>query len=190
EDTRRHGPLSVMNPVAAQHTYMRTSLRGGLLRTYASNRARSEGPLRLFEVGFEYLPVEADLPHERPVVCMILGGTREARWAGASSEHLDFFDLKGAIEAISASLGVHESFAAATDYAMLAGHTARVLVGREPIGMIAQVHPDTAAAFGIDEPVFLAELWLEDVVRALPERPDYESPSRFPEVRQDIAILV
>jgi phenylalanyl-tRNA synthetase beta chain len=73
---------------------------------------------------------------------------------------------------------------------MLAGHTARVLVGREPIGMIAQVHPDTAAAFGIDEPVFLAELWLEDVVRALPERPDYESPSRFPEVRQDIAILV
>ncbi|MEO6398861.1 MAG: phenylalanine--tRNA ligase subunit beta, partial [Tepidiformaceae bacterium] len=39
-------------------------------------------------------------------------------------------------------------------------------------------------------PVFLVELSIEEIVRALPERPDYLSPSRFPEVRQDVALLV
>jgi phenylalanyl-tRNA synthetase beta chain len=52
------------------------------------------------------------------------------------------------------------------------------------------VHPETARAFDIDEPVFLAELWLEDMVRHLPERPEYAAPSKFPEVRQDLALVV
>ncbi|MGH2632360.1 MAG: phenylalanine--tRNA ligase subunit beta, partial [Tepidiformaceae bacterium] len=55
---------------------------------------------------------------------------------------------------------------------------------------VAQVHPDTAVAFDIDEPVFLVEFWLEELVRVLPERPAYAPPSRFPDVRQDIALLV
>ncbi|HMO55091.1 MAG TPA: hypothetical protein PJ994_11345, partial [Tepidiformaceae bacterium] len=42
----------------------------------------------------------------------------------------------------------------------------------------------------IDEPVFLFELWLEDLVRHLPERPAYAAPSKFPEVRQDVSLLV
>jgi phenylalanyl-tRNA synthetase beta chain len=44
--------------------------------------------------------------------------------------------------------------------------------------------------FDIDEPVFLVEIWIEDLVRHLPERPDYEAPSKFPEVRQDLALVV
>ena len=44
--------------------------------------------------------------------------------------------------------------------------------------------------FDIDEPVFLLELWVEDLVKHLPERPAYAAPSKFPEVRQDLAVLV
>lgn len=189
-DTRRRDPLGVVNPVAAQHTYLRTTLRSGLLETFAANRHHREGPLRLFEIGFEYLPTEADLPHERAVVCLAMGGTREARWSGSASERLDFFDLKGAVEGVFDGLGVEPGFVAAEEFAMLLGHTAHIKTGREHVGILAQVHPDTAATFGIDEPVFLAELWLEDLVRVLPERPPYQPPSRFPEVRQDVALLV
>src|SRR5690606_3932062 len=100
DDSRRE-PLGVVNPVAAQHTYLRTTLRPSLLQTYALNRAQVEGPLRLFEIGFEYIPVEADLPDENTVLCAVAGGTREGRWPGAPvREALDFFDAKGAVEAI------------------------------------------------------------------------------------------
>lgn len=189
-DHIRSEPLGVVNPVAAQHTYLRTTLRSGLLETYASNRRNVDGALRLFEVGFEYLPVEADLPHERTVLCATLGGTRETRWAGGGGEVLDFYDAKGAVEGILDGVGMVAAFAPIEEFGFLNGHVAEVRIGKERVGVIGQVHPDNAAAFDIDEPVFLIELWVEDLIHHVPERPEYASPSKFPEVRQDIAILV
>lgn len=189
-DSVRGEPLSVVNPVASQHSLLRTSLRAGVLSTYAANRRHDDGPLRLFEIGFEYLPVEADLPHERTVLCAVAGGPRETRWGRPGSERLDFFDAKGAVEAVLEALGVRSGFAATTAYGLLAGHAAVITAGKAEIGIVAQVHPDTAAAFDIAEPAYLVELWLEPMVAALPERPAYAAPSKFPDVRQDIAILV
>ena len=190
DDRLRSAPLGVVNPVAAQHTYLRTSLRPSVLETYAANRRHEDGPLRLFEVGFEYLPVEADLPHERTVLAAVLGGSRESRWARVPGERLDFFDAKGAVEALLGDLGIRAGYAPRTEYGFLEGHTAEVRAGVDVVGVLGQVHPDHAAMFDIDEPVFMLELWVEDLVRHLPERPDYSAPSRFPEVRQDLALVV
>ncbi|MEO8538902.1 MAG: phenylalanine--tRNA ligase subunit beta [bacterium] len=189
-DELRSDPLGVVNPVAAQHTFLRTSLRPSVLETYSANRHHEDGALRVFEVGFEYLPVEADLPHERPVLCAVLGGSREGRWARSAAERLDFFDAKGFLEALLRDLGIRATFAPTVEYGFLDGHTAEVLVGKERVGILGQVHPDNAGMFDIAEPVFLVELSIEDLVRHLPERPDYSAPSRFPEVRQDLALLV
>ncbi len=189
-DPIRSQPLNVVNPVAAQHSYLRTSLRSNLLETYAANRRHDDQPLRLFEIGFEYLPVEADLPHERPVFCAVVGGQRETRWARPSSDRLDFFDAKGSVESILNALGVAVSYKPMSGFALLDGHSAAIRAGKVQVGILAQVHPETAAQFDIDEPVFLVELWIEALVGSLPERPAYLSPSRFPEVRQDIALVV
>ena len=189
-DVVRTNPLDVVNPVAAQHSYLRTTLRASVLDTYAANRRHAETGLRLFEIGFEYLPTEADLPHERPVLCAILGGPRETRWGRPGPERLDFFDAKGAVEAIFDHLGIGVTFAPRVEFGLLEGHTAEVRAGRETLGLVAQVHPETAAAFDIDEPVFVVELWLEDMARHLPERPEYFPPSKFPEVRQDLALVL
>ncbi|OAI40287.1 hypothetical protein AYO38_06120 [bacterium SCGC AG-212-C10] len=189
-DALRNDPLGVVNPVAAQHQYLRTSLRSTALETYASNRRHHEGPLRLFEIGFEYLPVEADLPHERTMFCALAGGTRDNRWGRPASEQLDFYDAKGAVEAILGACGVPAEYRPVTGFGLLTGHAAEVFSGKERLGLVAQVHPETAAQFDIDEPVFLIELSLEDLVRVLPDLPDYSPPSRFPAVNQDIALLV
>jgi len=189
-DNRRNTPLSVVNPVAAQHTFLRTSIRPSVLETYSSNRHHEDGPLRVYEVGFEYLPVEADLPHERPVLCAVLGGPRESRWERSGAERLDFFDAKGAAEALLANLGIAANYVPHAEFGLLEGHAALIRAGKDPVGIVGQVHPENAAAFDLDEPVFLLELWVEDLVRHLPERPEYAPPSRFPEVRQDLALLV
>ena len=190
DDVVRRNPLSVVNPVAAQHTYLRTSLRPSLLETFAANRRVAETALRLFEVGAEYLPREGDLPHERPVVCALLGGPRENRWGRAGEGRLDFFDAKGVVEGVSEACRIPVKFAPAAVFGMLEGHTAAVMAGGTRVGVVGQVHPDTAAAFDIDEPVFLAEFWVEELAQHVPERPAYQAPSRFPEVRKDIALLV
>jgi phenylalanyl-tRNA synthetase beta chain len=189
-DNERRSPLKVVNPVASQHNTLRTSVRGSVLQTASANRHAADGPLRLFEIGFEYIPTEADLPRERPVLCGVLMGPRETRWGRASTDRLDFFDAKGAVEAALADLGASAEYRPTTAFGLLPGHTAEVIAGGDILGIIAQVHPQTAASFDIDEPVFLVELSLEDLVRHLPERPAYTPPSRYPEVRHDIAVLV
>ncbi len=189
-DASRQSPLKMVNPVASQHSLMRTSLRAALLQTAAANRPHHEGALRLFEIGFEYVPTEADLPHERPVLCAVLLGTRESRWTRAGADRLDFYDAKGAVEAMLDDVGVAAAFRPADCYGLLPGHTAEVVVSGDVVGVVAQVHPATASSFDLDESVFLFELWPEDLVRHLPERPDYAPPSRFPEVLRDIALVV
>ena len=189
-DTVRRNPLGVVNPVAAQHAYLRTSLRSSVLESFAANRRQAEGPLRLFEIGFEYLPVEGDLPIERPVLCAVLGGPREGRWRVGGGEALDFFDAKGAVEAMLGALGVRGTFVPAEEHGLLPGHTAKFGVGSEMAGIVGQVHPETAAAFDIDEAVYLFEVWVEDLVRHLPERPPYQALSRYPAVRLDLAVVV
>ncbi len=121
---------------------------------------------------------------------LTLGGTRETRWAGGGGEVLDFYDAKGAIEGILDGIGIDANFAPLEEFGFLTGHAAEIRIGKERVGVLGQVHPDNAATFDIDEPVFLLELWVEDIVHHLPERPEYTSPSKFPEVRQDIALLV
>ncbi len=190
DDDDRARPLAAANPVAAQHAILRTSLRGSLLASYAANRRHEDAAMRLFEVGVEYLPVEGDLPHERPVLCAVLGGQRLERWARPGPDRLDFFDAKGAVEALLDGLAVDAAFATAERFGMLSGHTATVSAGDEVVGLVAQVHPDVAGAFDIEEPVFLFELWLEPLTRAIPERPDYAPPGRYPEARRDLALLV
>ena len=190
DDGDRAAPLAAANPVASQHARLRTSLRGSLLASYAANRRHEEAAMRLFEIGVEYLPVEGDLPHERPVLCAILGGQRLERWERPGPDRLDFFDAKGAVEALLDGLGVTAAFAPAERFGLLAGHTASVAAGEEAVGVVAQVHPDVAAAFAIEEPVFLFELWLEPLTRAIPDRPDYAPPGRYPEARRDLALLV
>jgi phenylalanyl-tRNA synthetase beta chain len=190
DDERRNEPLAVTNPVAAQDSLLRTSLRGSLLETYATNRRLVEGPLRLFEIGVEYLPTEADLPHERPVLCALLGGETLDRWGRAGGEPVDFFEAKGVGETLFGSVGLEAAWRRDVAFGLLPGHTAVASVEGRDVGVVARVHPATASAFDIDDAVYLVELWVEDMVALLPERPDYSPPSRFPAVRHDIAVVV
>lgn len=189
-DNRRANPLGVMNPVASRHTFLRTSLRAAVLQSFAANQRLHDGALRIFELGFEYLPVESDLPHERPVLCAMLGGNREGRWPRETAGAIDFFDAKGVAEALLGRLGVGFEVRPANVFGMLEGHTAEVVCGKDVVGVIAQVHPETARSFDIDTPVFMVELWVEDLVRHVPEKPDYSPPERYPDMRVDLSLLV
>lgn len=189
-DDLRLQPLSVVNPVASRHSLLRTTLRGSLLTSYATNQRQHDGGLRLFEIGFEYLPTEADLPHERPVLCAVVGGHRESRWRRSEGEQLDFFDAKGALEVILDMAGISFDVRPASHFGLLEGHTADIVCGKDTVGVLAQVHPETAAAFDIDEPVFLIELWVEDLARHVREDREYTPVERYPQVRVDLSLLV
>ena len=190
-------PLRVANPMSSEMQHLRTSLRGSLLETLASNRRGSQGEgLRLFEIGRVYLPKEEakerDLPDEREVVVGALSGPRAATsWLAAQGD-MDFFDAKGHLELMFPQLGIHVVYEPSRDPIMHPGKTARLLCAGRAIGVIGEVHPRVLERFDLEGvPAAMFEIDLESLYDAAPEyAARYAATSRFPESERDLALIV
>ena len=190
-------PLRLANPMSAELSHMRTTLRSGVLQTLAFNRRMSRGEgLRLFEIGPVYLPKEEakerDLPDEKEMLVGVLSGPRsDASWLVPEGD-MDFFDAKGVLESVFSHVGLSEEYKADDDPILLSGKTARVFCGNKAVGTIGEVHPRVLARFDLDDTgVTLFEIDLEAVYAAAGRvSVQYAPISRYPEAEQDIALLV
>jgi phenylalanyl-tRNA synthetase beta chain len=186
------GPaLRVANPMSTEQEYLRTSLRAGLLSTFASNEKHEKDGIRLFEVGRIYLPRPNDLPEEREMVAGILGGPRLERSWISGEDTLDFFDAKGILETLFNRLKVKADFKPAEDQALLAGKTAEVVVGGERVGVVGEVHPKITALFDIStQPIILFEIDLMKLLSSISAVYRYRPIPRFPGNGRDIALIL
>jgi phenylalanyl-tRNA synthetase beta chain len=190
EELSAHPPLRVANPMSRELEYLRTTLRAGLLRALARNQRWRPGLVALFEVGRVFLPRPHDLPHEVEMAAGTVAGPKPDRWGLPRGEPADFFDAKAFLEAALASLGVEAEFAPAQHPIFLPGSTAAIRVGGQQVGLLGQVHPEVANAFEVEGDAFLFELDLERLLPQVPAGRRYRPISRFPPVREDLAVVV
>ena len=193
-------PLRVWNRMSPDQEYLRTTLRGSLLRTLAANeRGSARESYRLFEIGNVYLPRGTHhQPEERSMVCGVLAGARENRtWMGeqgGESDEMDFFDAKGIVESLLAEISVRATYMPAEDRILAHGRTAYIMSedGKHVLGVIGEAHPDTLTALDIRSPrVVLYEIDLVTALGNRAERDQAWSPvSRYPGVHREIALIV
>ena len=190
-------PLRIANPMSADHEYMRTSLRGAVLRTLAANRqiAQTEG-VRIFELGRVYLPrleaKERDLPNEREMLVGAVSGPRSVvSWLAPPGE-MGFFDAKGVLEAVFASLDFNVEYDPSESGFFRRGRSARLTLDGASIGEIGEVLPDVLARFDLDDTtVALFEVDVEGLSQAMPDTPRrYQRTSRFPVSNRDVALVM
>jgi phenylalanyl-tRNA synthetase beta chain len=190
EDLAIEPPLRLMNPMSSEQELLRVSLRQDLMATLARNRRHETGFLALFEAGREYHRREGDLPEEVETVCAVVAGRQADRWGNAGGAEPDFFLAKGYAEALLAEAGVDARWQAASEHGLLPGHTAQIRAGDDVIGLLGQVHPETAAKFDLEEAVFLLELRLPALLPHVSTRKLAQPVSRYPAVEHDLAIVV
>jgi len=183
-------PVRVANPLTTEQEYLRTSLRPNLLALLASNQRHEEGGIRLFEIGKVYLPREEDLPEERETLVGVLSGPRiEHSWLGEKGR-LDFFDAKGVIETLLGRVGIEADFEAGREETLHPGRAAEIVVDRNVVGIIGELHPEVAERFDLlPQPVALFELEIEKLLPYVSPG-EYRPLSRFPESVRDIAVVV
>jgi phenylalanyl-tRNA synthetase beta chain len=199
----RDGLLRLRNPIQSDRAVLRPTLVPSLLEVAAAN-LRHESGVRLFEIARTYLPSGDTLPSERTVVCLAMAGRRDPIGRFASDDrrlangdrhptddgHLDFFDLKGSVEAVLDRARVAVRFEPATHPALHSGRTAAVLAGERRIGLLGEVRPDVAAALGIETTrVAVAELDLDAMLDLREPLAGVRIP-RFLPVAQDFAVVV
>jgi phenylalanyl-tRNA synthetase beta chain len=183
--------IRLRNPLQSERAVLRPTLVPNLLEAASAN-LKHERSVRLFELARVYLPSEAELPREANVAGLVLAGQREEIGRFAAGGELDFFDLKGTVEALVARLGIPEAtFERASHPALHPGRTARLHAGGATLGLLGELRPDRAAAFGLDEVrVSVAELDLDALLAARPGAAEGVTVPRFLPVEQDFAVVV
>ncbi|MEH3086460.1 MAG: phenylalanine--tRNA ligase subunit beta [Xylophilus ampelinus] len=189
-------PIRLLNPIASQMNVMRSSLMGSLLQVLKYNLDRKAERVRVFEIGRVFRR-DASVPDSDTTVQgydqpMRLAGLAAGRadmlqWDGRR-QAVDFYDVKGDIEALFAPL--QPRFEAAAHPALHPGRSARVLLDGRPVGFVGELHPRWRQSYGFaagQVPV-LFELELD----AMQQRavPAFRAVDRHQDVERDIAVIV
>ena len=181
--------LKVTNPLSQEQEYLRTSLRPGLLSILALNQRHQES-LRFFEIGRVFLPQPGELPQEKETLAFVLAGARgEPSWQGKEGT-TDFFQAKGLLQSLLGQLKAAADFRPANTPGLIPAQTAEVWVGDNLLGLVGQVHPQTAEVFDLHLPVFLAEMDLAALLSTSQERLTYTPLPRFPATVRDLALVM
>src|SRR5574343_389851 len=182
--------IRLANPIASQMAVMRSSLFGGLVSNLVTNLKRKQTRVRLFEVGRTFHRDAAAQPvagYRQPwkLAGLACGGALPEGW-GAGGRKVDFYDVKGDIEALLAPAALR--FEKLAHPALHPGRAARLLLDGRAIGCIGEVHPEWVQKYDLPQAPGVFELDFESVKAV--SVPAYAEVSKFPPVIRDLAIVV
>ncbi len=187
-------PIKLLNPIASQLSVMRSSLIGSLMQVLKFNVDRKAPRVRVFELGRVFLRddsvVESDTTvkgFEQPmrVAGLAYGAAVQQQWGQADAK-VDFYDVKGDVEALLAPL--KPVFEAAEHPAMHPGRCARVVLNGKAIGVVGELHPQWRQEWDLAQAPVLFELELNAVLAR--EVPKFQAVAKHQAVERDIAVVV
>jgi phenylalanyl-tRNA synthetase beta chain len=190
--------VRIANPISVERTVLRQTLLSGLLDNVATNIYHHPRQ-QLFEVSPVYYANENDLPDEPRRLGVLITGPRDvAGWmGGASTDNVDFYDLKGIIEGLlrGLKLAAREITFVRTEHASFhPGRAAVLQIRGEAIGIVGEVHPLVREAFGLEldlkAPILAAELDLDRLLALVPDDYAVRSLPLQPPAYRDIAVVV
>ncbi|MEB4592256.1 phenylalanine--tRNA ligase subunit beta [Candidatus Thiothrix sp. Deng01] len=181
--------IVLANPISADLGVMRSTLWSGLLRSVVYNLNRQQQRVRLFEVGPAFFKDTAGNPQQQTRLAGVITGNLYPEQWGQVNRPVDFYDLKGDVEALlEQAAGVQFHFAPVAHAALHPGQSAEIMTQTDVVGWMGMLHPRIEEKLGLEQPVYLFELDM----RLLAQRilPKYQAISRFPAIRRDLALLV
>ena len=171
----------ILNPLGEDTSVMRTTALPSMLGVLSTNLSRRNMEAKLYEMATVYKKQPGKvLADERTVLTL-----------GAYGGGVDFFALKGAVEALLCAARTPDvRFTADTETAAFhPGRCAAVWSGDTRLGTLGQIHPDVCAAYGLDGATYCAEIdvvLLHDLEGA---EPVYTPLPRFPAITRDVAVV-
>ena len=184
--------VPLANPISADMAVMRTNLWSGLLNTAVYNLNRQQPRVRIFEMGQCFVPSdtgELGLSQSMMLAGLICGSRSPTGWT-SSKDKVDFYDVKGDLEAIFGQTGLaHEfSYVAAEHPALHPGQTALIYRNDREVGWVGKLHPRIQKHLGISSEAYLFHVDFSEIVEV--RLPKHKEVSKFPEVRRDLAFMV
>ncbi len=172
--------IELANPMVAEESVLRPSLRPGLIGAGAYNAMRRQTAVRLWEIGHVFLPSPPGqvLPDEREHLAVLLAGRHAPAAVEVWSALADLLKLENLAVVNCEVPGLHPS------------RSAQVLVDGLAVGLVGEIDPAVLATHDIGQEV----AWLEVDLGALLDGPrrdaTYRQISRYPSSDIDLAFEV
>ena len=181
EDDFRRNSFKILNPLGEDTSIMRTTVLPSMLEILTRNYNYRNKNVKLYEVGRIYQKGREDgLANEAKMLSM-----------GAYGDDMDFFTMKGHLEAILKDLRAKDIHCepCTNDPSYHPGRCATLWAGSDCIGVFGQIHPLVARNYGVDGQFYCAELSFDELMLAKGADPEYVALPKFPSVTRDIAVV-
>jgi phenylalanyl-tRNA synthetase beta chain len=181
------------NPLSEEAGMLRPSLVPGMLTMLAHNLNRNVDDVRLFEMGtvFTGSPERVDEAQS-----LALGATGQLRDGLHSSRPIDFYDLKGLVEALTGrfvSRSVYyDAFPPESGLMprwLHPARSARCVVDGNTIGYFGELHPEESGRRKLRQPVLVGEIYLDRLFRQPLRQPTAHEISRYQPVHRDFSLV-
>jgi phenylalanyl-tRNA synthetase beta chain len=190
-------PITVTNPLSADHAVLRQGLVGGLLDTVGHNRRRGADEIAIFEVGKGYGRVD-DRSHEWWRLGIALAGAFDIPAWNRSARPADLDDLKGLLEGLCGLLGLNApALMPLTDEPILHPGRSALVEARDGSGLVGlagrlgEIHPGLATAWDDRTAgTLVAELSIRGLSGGALPVPRGVMPPRHPDAERDLAVVV
>ncbi|CEG55823.1 phenylalanine--tRNA ligase subunit beta [Legionella fallonii] len=180
--------MQLLNPISSELSQMRVGMWPGLLASMIYNIHRQQNAIKFFEVGVVFDVNQGQLQERACVAGLLVGEQGNANWS-ETTRYFDFFDLKGDLQALFASLKIEQAeFIPATHDALHPGQSAQIIVHGQHAGWIGVLHPKLMDALDLQHDVILFEINLAVLINS--SAPRYKTISKYPQIRRDLSFLV
>ncbi len=189
-----HHAIKLLNPIASHLSVMRSSLLGSLLQVLKFNVDRKAQRVRVFELGRVFFKDESVVESDTTVkgfyqpmrvAGLAYGAADQLQWGRAETK-VDFYDVKGDVEALLAP--AKPVFEPAEHPAMHPGRCARVLLDGKVIGFVGELHPKWRQEWDLAQAPVMFELELDAVLAR--QVPVFKPVAKHQAVERDIALVV
>ena len=172
--------MRIQNPLGEDTSIMRTIALPSMLEILGRNNAYHNKSVNLYELAKIYLPRENDLPEEPKMLVL-----------GSYGPNVNFFTLKGQLEAVFAGLRVEKSAYVAdkTNPSYHPGRCAKVYVGGEEVGVMGQVHPTVAKNYSLDTEVYCCEISFAKLLNHLLPEVTYTPLPKYQGTTRDLSLI-
>ena len=182
EDSALRRSVVISNPLGEDTSVMRTTALPSMMEVLARNNNFNNESVSLFEIAKIYLPQDSnnELPDEQTVLTLGAYG------------NTDFYAIKGVCENLLTLAGIKgATFTACTDNASYhPGRCAKILAeDGTQLAIFGQAHPLMAENYGMNLPVFVAEIAFDTVFALGNRQKAYRPLPKYPATTRDFSFV-
>lgn len=175
----------IQNPLSQEQEMLRPSALPSLLKVVRFNLNHHQKDLRFFELGKIYPTAD-----ERESLAIVMTGTQTRDWRGQKNSQIDFYDLKGTIEAVNKSLNIEKIDFVPTEFDYFEkGEAAKITINGRGVGECGKISTEVLRNWDIKRDVVLAAVVdLEEIYTVPSQAKAYQRIPEFPAVCRDVSL--